>query len=271
VYKFAAVLVAPALVFGVASERDPGLGRKLHAASMPIVDLIDRREEKPVLIIGNSRSFYNDMPTMLRFIADSDHSPERWAITLEAWNAARFEDHWESGKAPEELGRRWAEVVLQAESAASLTDESRASFETYGQKLVARAHAAGSPVALVVNWGWSAYRFTEPSLAQAKEAAERYADRLADDHRRLAAETGAQLIDVNTAWRELGRQPDGLELSSDGNHPTVYGSYVFALSIYRQISHGPLKSGLWRPTEISPEAALAAERAVERAASGGSI
>ena len=82
---------------------------------------------------------------------------------------------------------------------------------------------------------------------------------------------GATLIDANAIWRDLQRSAGAPALMSDGNHPTLFGSYVEALAIYREVSRRPLRPGLWRPAAVPPTAALEAARAVERVVSGGAI
>jgi gas vesicle GvpC-like protein len=166
------------------------------------------------------------------------------------------------------LRRRWAEVVIQGESRGSASEAQRNSFLTYGGKLIERARASHSPVGLVVNWGWDARMFLSATPAERMAQAEAYASQLAADHQTLVAETGARRIDVNAAFRRLKSQKGLPELLLDGNHPTVFGSYVLALAIYREISHEALTVGLWRPAEVSAEAALAAATAVEGVASG---
>ena len=261
------VLTLVAALF-VASQAVPGFALRLSAAARPVVDVFDSRPQKPILVIGNSRSYFNSMTTMLRAIADSDGAQERWSVTLIAWGGASMQDYCNSADVQQALQQRWAEVVIQGESRGSASEAQRDSFLTYGEKLIERARASRSPVGLVVNWGWSSRMFTDTTPAEAQAMAEAYASALASDHQTLVAETGARKIDVNAAFRRLQSQKGLPELMVDGNHPSVFGSYVFALAIYRDISHEALPAGLWRPAEVSAEAAHAAAIAVESVASG---
>jgi hypothetical protein len=265
--KLAAFVLTLCVSLWLATETVPGFALRLNVAARPVVDWLDRREEKPILVVGNSRSYYNDMPEMLRLIADSDGAPERWAITLIAWGGASMQDYWNSPKVQDALGRHWAEVVVQGESRGSASDEQRASFLDNGARLIERARAR-SPVGLVVNWGWGARLFTDATPAEADARADAYALQLATDHQALVAETGARKIDVNQAFRWLQERKQAPELLVDGNHPTEFGSYVLALALYRDISRQSLRAGLWRPSELSAEAAGLAASAVEMAASG---
>lgn len=245
---------------------NPGFALRLSAVAAPVLDVFDYRPEKAILVLGNSRSYYNEMTAMLRAIADSDGAPERWEITLLAWGGAGMEENWKRSEVQAALNRRWAEVIVQGESRGSASQAQRASFLTYGAKMIAEAEAAHSPVGLVVNWGWGPQIFHAPTQAEAEAAADAYALQLEADHQTLAAETGARKIDANAAFRWLQQRRETPPLLADGNHPTAFGSYVLALAIYREVSRAPLHAGLWRPGDLTDEAALAAATAVESAA-----
>jgi hypothetical protein len=87
---FALTLVAALFL---ASLTVPNFALQLSAATRPVLDAFDSRPEKPILVIGNSRSYFNDMTAMLRAIADSDSAPEKWSITLVAWGGASMQDY----------------------------------------------------------------------------------------------------------------------------------------------------------------------------------
>jgi hypothetical protein len=49
-------------------------------------DNFDSRPARAILILGNSRTSFNDMPDMIRAMADSAHDPQKLEITLDAPN-----------------------------------------------------------------------------------------------------------------------------------------------------------------------------------------
>ena len=73
----ALVLAAP-LWFMVAQDGSAA------ALSQRTVDLLDSRPARSILIVGNSRTYYNDMPAMIREIADSAGSPAKFQIETSA-------------------------------------------------------------------------------------------------------------------------------------------------------------------------------------------
>ena len=49
--------------------------------------------------------------------------------------------------------------------------------------------------------------------------------------RELARSSGARLIDTSSVWEQVHATDPALSLYEDGNHPTIYGSYLSALMI----------------------------------------
>jgi hypothetical protein len=129
----------------------PGVRQPVAHSVRSVLDNFDKRPVKTVLILGNSRVFFHDMPDMVRDIADSARAPVLYAITTRTWPGARFEDLWKDDGVRRLLRRRWDAVILQAESGAQGNAADNAKFETYGEQLVAAAGAGGSPVAVIVN------------------------------------------------------------------------------------------------------------------------
>ena len=52
----------------------------------------DKRPVKAILLIGNSRTYYHGMPSMVPRIMSSEGSPYRYAVTTMAWPGATLEE-----------------------------------------------------------------------------------------------------------------------------------------------------------------------------------
>jgi hypothetical protein len=59
-----------------------------------LADRFDKRPVRPMLFIGNSRTYYNDMPAMLRKMADSAHAKDRFDIVTRALPAGTLQLSW---------------------------------------------------------------------------------------------------------------------------------------------------------------------------------
>jgi len=247
------LLAALAIAAGVFA-RQP-----LAHALLTVLDNFDRRPVRTVLIIGNSRTYGHDMPFIVREIADAARSPVRYAITVRAWGGATFQENWEDAGVQQLLRQRWDQVLLQAESRAQSSYANEASFETYGEKLVTAAKAAGSPTALIVNWGYGEALYDNDRSERADHIAV-----MQRAHGELARRSGADLVNVGAAWEEVHSAAPRLALYEDGNHPTINGSYLTALMIYGFISGDSVGKQRFRPGGMDESDARTIRRLVSR-------
>jgi len=220
---------------------------------------MDDRPGKSVLFLGNSRIFVNDLPKMVRDVADSAQSPIRYDVHMRAWGNATLEEHARDEGDREALSRRWDMVVIQAQSASFVDAQSIRDFETYGEQLVRAARAANSPVALIANWtlGPNYYRGTPADAAAWSKA---YGETIERNTRALAERAGAGVIDLERAFDDAQSALPDIALTTDGNHPSHAGTFLAALVIYGYLSQAALANIPWRPYDMSPETAAALKR-----------
>ncbi len=75
------------------------------------------------------------------------------------------------------------------------------------------------------------------SLTWAEKRAPEHQAEMDEFHRRLCRETGALLSPVGSAWQALlAKEPDFPLYFADGEHASVYGDYLIALTHYRLLS-----------------------------------
>lgn len=202
------------------------------------IDLFDPRPARDILFVGNSRMFTNDLPSMVRAVADSADAPVKYRVRMWALPGRTFVDHANSKKVRALLTERWDRVILQAQSAAQWDGDSRADFAAYGGQLIGRAQTAGSPVSLVVNWTYG-----KAMLREVPELDLDYMDGFIQrDHRALARRSGAGLINVGAMFRRVRAARPDLELTPDGNHPSAAGTYVYALMVYSHLSQADVRA-----------------------------
>ncbi|MGO4870570.1 MAG: hypothetical protein ACLPGW_08155 [Roseiarcus sp.] len=238
------LLLLAAILTGGAFEL--GSNTAVQETAQRWLDKFDKRPVRSILIVGNSRTYFHGMPAMVRRMADSAGEPTRYDISTLAWGGASFEENWKDAGVQQALQRRWSQVILQAESRASIDDDKRASFLTYGEKLIGAASNAGSPVALIVNWGYGNANFV--NFADGPSAArKRYVAAIETDTRSLASQARAELIDTSDVWEETLAAAPSLPLYEDGNHPTLNGSYLSALMIYGFLSGHGVAEVSYRP------------------------
>ncbi|MGZ8312324.1 MAG: hypothetical protein ACXWU1_12500 [Allosphingosinicella sp.] len=193
-------------------------------------DWLDRRPVQRVLFLGDSYTYYNDMPAMVTEMADSAGSENRIAITMRAFPSATLEDHWNNSETRSLLAQGgWDRIVVQPESYLQMLDAGSEHYR-FGSRLLNGTGVARP--AIVVSWTASNAHYESKPVTRAE-----HFRNLERNSRGLAARTGGELIDVAQVWEDL--LADDLPFSlykDDGNHPSLEGSYAAALVVYASLS-----------------------------------
>jgi hypothetical protein len=191
-----------------------------------------------VLFIGNSYTFYNDLPqTFARLAQAGEQRVETGMAAGGGWTVA---DHVNSAETLEKItSSKWDYVILQEQSQVPANAEMRAARMTPAARtLVSKIRAAGAQPVFFVPWahrgGWremglSGYESMQLQVNQG------YVE--------VGQELDAWLVPVGFAWLKLWKQNPQLGLwQEDGSHPNEKGTYlaacVFYAALYRQSPEG---------------------------------
>ena len=178
------------------------------------------REGRPILFVGNSLTYVNDLPLIVEALADSAPGltpSQRLAPAMAAFPDYALEDHWANGTAVRAIDQgKWSVVVLQQGSSA--LEDSRVHLRQWTKKFDERIRAVGARTAMYAVWPFASRQFDF--------------DRVNESYTLAATDVSGMLFPVGEAWRAAWRRDPNLELyASDGLHPSVYGSYIGALVI----------------------------------------
>jgi hypothetical protein len=236
----------------------PPFSNFLRHGILSVQDLFDNRPERTVLFIGNSRTFYHNMPFMVRSIADSAGFPEKLHVEMDAEPSVSLTDHMKSPDTQALLARRWDHVVLQVLSREQYSAEQAGGAWEAATEMIREVQAKGSSPAMFVTW-----RYTDQCTKDAGMppravglAPSGYANmhiNIQQQHARLAALTGVDLVNVGLVWEGLQSQPKDFKLYDDCNHPSIYGSYLSALMFYSYFSGQDVADVSFKPIQISAE------------------
>ena len=187
-----------------------------------------------VLFIGNSLTYFNDLPAMLEALAKAGgQSALSWKGVLIP--GASLEDQWRAGEARRAIAaEKWDFVVLQQGPSAS--PEGRAMLLGYADRFARAIRAAGGRPAIYMVW---------PSSSRTSDF-----DDVSQSYRLAARQVDGLLFPVGEAWRLAAKRDAKLDLYSDDLHPTPAGSYLAALVMYQQL-YGESPIGL--PAKLSLE------------------
>jgi hypothetical protein len=174
-----------------------------------------------VLFVGNSLTYYNQMPYMVEALAGATGG-ERLTVEVVAFPDYDLGLHLEEGTARRLIARGgWDVVVLQ--QGPSALPESRDSLRAWTRRFAAEIRAAGARPALYMVW---------PS-------ADRVAafDSVRESYALAAADVDGLFIPAGEAWRAAWRRDGSVALyAPDGLHPTPAASYLAAIAIYGVLS-----------------------------------
>jgi len=168
-----------------------------------------------VLFIGNSLTYYNDLPGMLE---DMGSAAGQQIETVDvSQGGVGLDYHWNVGPARDSLDvGRWNVVVLQQGA-------SQENLETWAVTWANAIRAADARPALYMVWPERARLDEFPAVILS--------------YRTAAEAAGAELYEAGVAWQAALRADPDLPLyGPDEVHPSVMGSYLAALTIYRGLT-----------------------------------
>jgi hypothetical protein len=179
-------------------------------------------EGPAVLFIGNSLTYFNDMPDIVAAISLGAEDDPPMRVAMVAFPNFSLEDHWNRGDALEAIDEGgWDVVVLQ--QGPSTLPASRAHLVEWAGRFAERIRAVGGRPALLSVWptdGTEAgYDATLASYSAAADAVD------------------GLLVPAGEAWREaLARNPELTLTIVDGFHPSLLGSVIAAYSSWAAIT-----------------------------------
>jgi hypothetical protein len=169
-----------------------------------------------VLFIGNSLTYVNDLPRMVRSLyALADLQLETEMVAKPDFSLG---DHWDDREAPRAIRRgRWNTVVLQ--QGPSSREDSREMLRTAVRRFAPLIAEAGATPALFSAW---------PHRRRMEDF-----PRAAESYALAAADVNGIMLPVAGAWREAFELVPALDLyAPDGLHPSGHGTLLAALVIF---------------------------------------
>lgn len=214
--------------------------------------------ELRVLFIGNSFTYFHDLPAMVEALAASQK--KRLIHQSVVFPNFSLQDHWDKGDAQKAIASgKWDFVVLQ--QGPSALEQSRRSLLDYTRRFAKLIRDAGATPALYMVW---------PSKARFGDF-----DRVVESYALAAREVKGIVLPVGAAWQEAWKLDATLPLyGEDQFHPSPTGSYLAALVICQKLfGDSPqglpatlkLRSTTLQQIEIPPQQAKLLQRAAKEA------
>jgi hypothetical protein len=169
-----------------------------------------------ILFIGNSLTYVNDLPAVVKAMTTGAGLPNTQVATI-AYPDYALEDHWNEGTARAAVARNgWTHVIMQ--QGPSALQESRVNLLQWSTTFAEQVKAHGATPGMYMVW---------PSTERSFDF-----DRVSESYRLAAEAIDGQLYPAGDAWRAAWRRSPALALyGGDGFHPSSLGTYTAALTI----------------------------------------
>lgn len=167
-----------------------------------------------ILFIGNSYTYTNDLPKLVRELALASGAARRVDTEAVTAGGVSLKWHWEQGAARAALmQKKWDYVVLQDFSTLPLTDA--AAVRQYMRLFDEQIRQAGARTVLYLTWARATAPETQAELNRVYYG--------------IGGELAARVAPVGPAWAIARELDPRLQLyENDNSHPTLAGSYLAA-------------------------------------------
>lgn len=221
----------------------------------------EKEDSIRVLFIGNSYTYYHDLPDMIKQIAARAGMHEKMKVLATSFTpgGSTFRRHLENPELLETLRKGgWDFVVLQEQSTAPAmqTESVARNVYPYAARLDSLARAGSKDVKVVyyMTWGHKdGYRNPAAPYPLA-ETYEGMQERLKTSYIEMAHASGGICAPVGLAWEKVREERPYESLYwPDRSHPSKLGTYLAANVIYAVMLGRPYQS-YWT-ADFNPELA----------------
>ncbi|HEV8197139.1 MAG TPA: hypothetical protein VGP87_10900 [Gemmatimonadales bacterium] len=175
-----------------------------------------------ILFVGNSLTYVNDLPGMVKALADSS-GISGVQTAMVAFPDYSLEDHWNNGQAGRVISKGgWHYVVMQ--QGPSAVPANRENLRQWVATFADLIRTKGGTPALYQIW---------PQLVNVSDF-----DASSESYRLAALDVGGLFLQAGNAWRTAWAGDASLALyAPDGLHASVSGTYLAALTVFGGLFH----------------------------------
>jgi len=220
---------------------------------------ISKRKVIRVLFIGNSHTFYNDMPKTFKELAahdpDGAFSIESGMIAVPGATLAQLLKYPEAQTLLTQ--QKWDYVVLQPQSAWAMTKIRTMSTDQALKEWVRRINGIGAVPVFYMTWirqpgsDWYTSSMKGADMFKSPQIMYKYIQYYTNV---LVKKHDLVLVPVGEYWMNMIRKhPEVTVFAPDGLHASPAGSYMVALLFYKMLVNNTLDDITYYPTYMTPE------------------
>jgi hypothetical protein len=193
----------------------------------------DNRPVINVLFIGNSHTFYNNMPQMVdRISISQQQAPYKIYTEQVTVGGATLEKHWRQEKAAQTIiSKPWHYVILQDQSTVMMYRHQRNNSKEYIKKFHRLIKEVGAHTILYATWPRQKGNVIYDTFPKGYEYMQQIVD---NNYYNIAKSAGTGLVFTSDIWNFA--QKNNIDVyNRDGNHASLEGSYLIALKFYKYL------------------------------------
>ena len=191
------------------------------------------KQKIEVLFIGNSYTYYNQMPDMVSALSKVNKN-SKYYIAADSVTAggATLEMHWKNRNALNAIKKKkWDYIVIQGQSLTMMFPQTRRSFDRYLNKFVSeiRTHSPNTRIVLFSTWQ---RENGDPIYTQMGFDYSSMLDTVQKNYYYYANHYNLDVVYTGSYF--YGANKLGIDTYHDGSHPNVLGSYIVAKLFYKK-------------------------------------
>lgn len=178
-----------------------------------------KKEPIKVLFVGNSFTFFNNLPQMVAAMADTTG----FEITTRqsTVSGSNLKQHWkeEKGTKTRKLLEQesWDYVVFNNHSRSSIDTPDE--FMEYGEKFASLVKEKGAKPIFMITWAYESNPLMQEELTRA--------------HMELVEKTNSGFVPCGALYAKARTLRPDLDLFFDDKHPSPEGTYLLGLAFYK--------------------------------------
>ena len=199
---------------------------------------LSKEKTYSILFIGNSYTYYNDMPTAIfnKFAEAAGYNVEVTAITKGAYTLTQFANPADEYGAKVEQALKGSKtydfVILQEQSVRPATEDAPAFYDAV-RNLSDRIRNTGATPILYSTWGRKTGNSTLDTYGWTNES---MTWKLAASYQAIGDELRIAVAHVGLAFYDIYTNQNPIDLyDADQSHPSYAGSYLSAATLFAKI------------------------------------
>lgn len=204
------------------------IAKKLIITTIIILSCISNeafaQEKDPIkiLFVGNSFTYFWNTPELVEAIGQELDTPIN--ARQSTVGGSNLEQHWKEERNTNTIKlleqEKWDYVILQDHSLSTIDAKNR--FKEYTQKFIRLIKDKGATPILLMTWAYDSNPLMQEQITK--------------EYLEIGSKNNIMVIPAGSLWKKTRSLRPDLELFFDNIHPSLNGSYLNALLIFKSLT-----------------------------------